>query len=213
MKKKPVIIVAVAIVSLILIIIGINIITDDKSNNQLTEDTQTELINTTESITEDTELELNEYGYSNKVIPEGAQVEKLDDGRLRVTLENGIIYQVNKAGTTSMTVAQRREAKKIDPQYMEHIDCDADGMTYDDYKERQANGTLTFEDMVNLDSSEMSEEEYERRIEDNVLWGERVINEDGTSYIKMDNGEILNPGEEMPGGGIYGGTAADRANK
>ena len=160
--------------------------------------------------TTESESNLNEWGYSDKIIPAGSQVEKLEDGRLRVTLENGISYQIGTDGRVKMTIAQMQEADKIDVNWCDAIDCDADGMTYDEYKEKQANGTLTWQDMQKLSMEEMSLEEYNKRAEDGFIWGTEKKHEDGSTYILLDDGTEVNYDETLPNGVIYMGNASDR---
>lgn len=162
------------------------------------------------TLEESVELLVNIY----KSLPvEGTTDSSLQFTPGEVTLDNGITFTYTEDGRVLMTVAQIREAKKIDPNFMEKIDMNNDGLTYENYKEKQANGTLTWEDMQNLSRGEMSEEEYNKRIEDGFLWGEEKTREDGTTYIKLDNGDEINYGDKMPDGIIYGGNAQDRWGK
>lgn len=144
-------------------------------------------------------------GDLSQFIPEGATVEPAEKGGFMITLENGIQYRLTEEGKRAMTAAQIREAKKIDPTYMEHIDLDGfgPGISYDEYKERQANGTLTWEDMANLHDGQMSDTEAERRGADGLLCGDYKQREDGSRYILLDDGTILESGDELPGGGYW----------
>lgn len=146
-------------------------------------------------------------GDLSQFIPEGATTEPAEDGKLLVTLENGIQYFMYSDGSVKMNVAQWQTEQKIDPdgKWVEHIDLDGfgPGISYDEYKERQANGTLTWEDMANLIEGDMSKAEYERRGADGLLCGDYKQREDGSRYILLDDGTILESGDEMPGGGYW----------
>lgn len=209
MKNKTPIIITITLIILIVLSLIIAVINksadsnkeDKKTSN--TESSQEVKESESESLTENTETETTGTGNLSQFIPEGATTEPAEKGGLMVTLENGITYKVDENGDIRMTAPQYREALKIDPTFMEKIDMNGDGLTYEDYKEKQANGTLTWEDMANLDSGEMSKEEEERRGADGLLCGDYKQREDGTKYIELDNGEILESGAELPGGGVW----------
>jgi len=214
MKKKSLIIVVVII---IIAVLGLMIAImskptntnkeDNKANN--TESSQTE----SESLTENTETEIQEdvttgTGDLSQFIPEGAKVEPDADGKSWVvTLENGIQYFISSSGRVSQNVAQWKKEQEIDPdgKWVEHIDLDGfgPGISYDEYKEKQANGTLTWENMANLSDGQMSKEEAERRTEDGFIYGDKKQREDGSYYIELDDGTILESGDELPDGGRW----------
>lgn len=160
------------------------------------------------AIQEDVTIGTNDLGELRQFIPEGATVEPDEDGKSWVvTLENGIQYFMSSDGSVSRNRAQRQAGKQIDSErkWVEHIDLDGfgPGISYDEYKERQANGTLTWEDMANLTQGDMSKAEYERRGADGLLCGDYKQREDGSRYILLDDGTILESGDEMPGGGYW----------
>lgn len=160
-------------------------------------------------IQEDVTVGTNDLGELSQFIPEGATTEPDADGKSWVvTLENGIQYFMYSDGSVKMNVAQWQTEQKIDPdgKWVEHIDLDGfgPGISYDEYKEKQDNGTLTWEDMANLSDGQMSKEEAERRGADGFLYGDKKQREDGSYYIELDDGTILESGDELPDGGRWG---------
>ena len=218
-KKSLIIIVVIVIVAVLGLMIAImskptdSNKEDNKANN--TESSQTEYESLTEEQTEtsdklvDNEIQETttpvEIDDLTKFVPEGATTEPAEKGGLNVTLENGITYRLTEEGRIAMTAPQMREAKKIDPTYMEHLDGDGfgPGISYDEYKERQANGTLTWEDMANLKGGQMSDEEEARRGADGTLYGDMKQREDGSYYIELDDGTIIESGDKLPTGGYF----------
>lgn len=158
-------------------------------------------------IQEDVTVGTNDLGELSQFIPEGATTEQTEDGKLLVTLENGIQYFMFADGSVKMNMAQWQIEQEIDPdgKWVEHIDMDGfgPGIPYDEYKEKQANGTLTWENMANLSDGQMSKEEAERRGADGLYCGDYKQREDGSRYILLDDGTILESGDEMPGGGYW----------
>lgn len=211
-KKLPIIALAIIVIILIILLI---VKTSNKPNNNTLENTQAESLTEEQTETsdklvdnevqEDVTVGTNDLGELSQFIPEGATTEPAEKGGLMVTLENGITYRLTEEGRVAMTAPQMREAKKIDPSYMEHIDMDGfgPGISYDEYKEKQDNGTLTWEDMANLSDGQMSKEEAERRGADGTLYGDMKQREDGSYYIELDDGTIIESGDKLPTGGYF----------
>lgn len=79
------------------------------------------------------------------------------------------------------------------------------GLTLEEYDKKKEEGTLTKEDMLSLGLEDMSLEEFYKRGEDGCLYGDVVYTDENITYILLDDGTKIFPGDKFPDGGMYGG--------
>lgn len=87
---------------------------------------------------------------------------------------------------------------------LEYVKPDT-GLTLEEYDKKKEEGTLTKEDMLSLGLEDMSLEEFYKRGEDGCLYGDVVYTDENITYILLDDGTKIFPGDKFPDGGVYGG--------